>query len=316
MVHRVPLSVGNRIQGTVNVDGAARTAEGYGADIVVASPSYFETMGIRVVAGRDFTARDNAIAAPVTIVSRSVARHFWPPEGLGAIGGRITDQGENPKPEDWRTIVGVVDDIAQGSVTQGRDGALYFPTAQTDNPGFVRAVTFAVRTARGASDLAPSLRAVVREVDPSLAIQRIRSMSDIVSASVGDLRLEMRLLTIFAALALLLAAVGTYGVLAYDVAARTHEIGLRVALGAVPSDIVAVVLRRTVSLVAPGLVLGLACAALTTRVLQKSLFQVTPTDPATLAGVVGTLVAVAVIAGLAPMRRAMRVDPMTALKSD
>ena len=123
-------------------------------------------------------------------------------------------------------------------------------------------------------------------------------------------------MTIFAALALLLAAVGTYGVLAYDVAARTHELGVRVALGAVSHDVVGVVVRRTLALVVPGLALGLIGALAVTRVLQKSLFEVTPTDPATLVAVSGVLLLVALIAGLAPTRRAMRIDPMTALRSE
>ncbi len=133
-----------------------------------------------------------------------------------------------------------------------------------------------------------------------------------IAASIADLTFETRLLTIFAALALLLAAVGTYGVLAYDVAARTHELGVRVALGAVSGDVVWVVGRRTLALVIPGLLIGLIGALAVTRVLQKSLFEVTPTDPATLAAVSGVLFLVALIAGLAPTRRAMRVDPMTA----
>ena len=123
-------------------------------------------------------------------------------------------------------------------------------------------------------------------------------------------------MTIFAALALLLAAVGTYGVLAYDVAARTHELGVRVALGAVSGDVVRVVVRRMLALIIPGLALGLIGALAVTRVLQKSLFEVTATDPATLVAVSGALLLAALIAGLAPARRAMRIDPMTALRSE
>jgi putative ABC transport system permease protein len=141
-------------------------------------------------------------------------------------------------------------------------------------------------------------------------------MDDVIDGSIADSRFETRLLTIFAALALLLAAVGTYGVLAYDVAARTHELGVRVALGAVSHDVVGVVVRRTLALVIPGLGLGLIGALAVTRVLQKSLFEVTPTDPATLVAVSGVLLLAALIAGLAPTRRAMRIDPMTALRSE
>jgi hypothetical protein len=273
-------------------------------------------MGIRLLAGRDFDSRDTKSSLPVTILTRSVARQFWPPDGLGALGQRLTENAENPQPGDWWTIVGIVDDIAQRGVTQGRDGAQYFPVAQTDDLVFIRNVTFVVRTVRTVPDLTPSFRAIAHELNPVVALRDIRSMDDAAAASIADSRFETRLLAIFAALALLLAAVGTYGVLAYDVAARTHELGVRVALGAVSHDVVRVVVRRTLALVIPGLALGLVGALAVTRVLQKSLFEVTPTDPATLVAVSGVLSLVALIAGLAPTRRAMRIDPMTALRRE
>jgi predicted permease len=298
--------------------------KGYVVDKLVTAPGYFSAMSIRLFAGRDFDERDNQSSLPVTIVSRSVARRFWPPDGLGAIGQRLTENGENPQPSDWRTVVGVVDDIAQQGVAQGRRAAQYFPLAQTeDSPSpvassaeFIRNVTFVVRTARTAPELTPSLRAIVHELNPVVALRDIRSMDDAAAGSIADPRFETRLLTIFAALALLLAAVGTYGVLAFDVAARTHELGVRVALGAASHDVVRVVVRRTLALVIPGLGLGLIGALAVTRVLQKSLFEVTPTDPATLVAVSGVLLLAALIAGLAPTRRAMRIDPMTALRSE
>ncbi len=201
-------------------------------------------------------------------------------------------------------------------LAQGRDHEQYFPVAQSEEMLFINSVRFAVRSTRSAPDLTPSFRAIVRQLNPVVAVRDVQSMVDIAAASIADLTFETRLLTIFAALALLLAAVGTYGVLAYDVAARTHELGVRVALGAVSGDVVWVVGRRTLALVIPGLLIGLIGALAVTRVLQKSLFEVTPTDPATLAAVSGVLFLVALIAGLAPTRRAMRVDPMTALRSE
>src|SRR5262249_51820799 len=217
----------------------------------------------------------------------------------------------------WKTIVGVVDDIVQSGLTEGRVRAQYVPLTQaTDMPFFSNDVTFAVRTARSVADMAPTLRAIVHELNPVVAVRNIQSMDDVAAASIADTGFETRLLTIFAALALLLASVGTYGVLAYDVAARMHELGVRVALGALSGDVVRVVGRRTLALVIPGLLIGLAGALAVTRVLQKSLFEVTPSDPETLLAVSGVLLVVALIAGLAPMRRAMRVDPMTALRSD
>jgi predicted permease len=315
MVNWIPF--GNAlVSGDLHIEGVSTMPKGYVVDKLVTAPGYFSTMSIRLFAGRDFDDRDNQSSLPVTIVSRSVARRFWPPDGLGAIGQRLTENGENPQPSDWRTIVGIVDDIAQQGVTRGRDGAQYFPVAQTEDLVFIRNVTFVVRTARTAPDLTPSLRAIVHVLNPVVALRNIRSMDDAAAASTADSRFETRLLAIFAALALLLAAVGTYGVLAYDVAARTHELGVRVALGAVSHDVVRVVVRRTLALVIPGLALGLIGALAVTRVLQKSLFEVTPTDPATLVAVSGVLLLVALIAGLGPTRRAMRIDPMTALRSE
>src|SRR5262249_4653568 len=153
-------------------------------------------------AGRDFDSRDNQSSLPVAIVSRSVARQFWPPDGLGAIGQRVTENGENPEAGDWRAVGGIVRDIAQKEVTPGRDEAQYFPLAQTAFLPFISNVTFAVRTTRSAQELTPSLRAIVRELNPVVALRNIRSMDDIVGGSIAESRFETRLLTIFAALAL------------------------------------------------------------------------------------------------------------------
>src|SRR4029079_14833397 len=145
-------------------------------------------------------------------------------------------------------------------------------------PWLARQLTFVVRTRRPAGDVALSMRAVLHGIDPSMAIRRLAPMDDVLWSSVAQPRFEMELVTIFSAIALLLAAIGTYGVLAHDVASRTHEIGLRVALGAGRGDIVRVVASRTLCVVIPGIVIGLAGAAMSTGVLRKSLFQVSPTD--------------------------------------
>ena len=316
MVNWIPLG-GALVHGDLHIEGVRAMPEGYGVDKLVTAPGYFHTMSIRLFAGRDFDSRDNLSSLPVTIVSRSVARQFWPPDGRGAIGQRLTENGQAPQPSDWRTIVGIVDDVAQQGVTQGRNGAQYLPVGQTEDLVFLSNATFVVRTARTAQELTPSLRAIVHEVNPVLALRSIRSMDDAIDTSIAGARFETRLLTIFAALALLLASVGTYGVLAYDVAARTHELGVRLALGAGSRDVVPrVVVRRTLALVVPGLALGLCGALAVTRVLQKSLFEVTPADPATLVAVSCALLLVALIAGLAPTRRAVRIDPMTALRGE
>jgi len=309
-VNWMPLG-GALVHGDLHIDGVD-TPEGYGIDKLVTAPGYFRTMGIQLFAGRDFDERDTESSLPVTILTRSVARDFWPPEGLGAIGQRLTRDGES----DWTTIVGIVDEVVQSGMTKGRNAAQYFPLAQTVTMPFISNVTFAVRTTRSAPDLARSLRAILHDLNPAVPAGSIRSMDDVIATSIADSRFESRLVALFAALALLLAAVGTYGVVAFDVAARTHELGVRVALGAKSNDVVRVVMRRMLLLVVPGLALGLLGAFALTRVLQTSLFEVTPTDPATLISVSGVLLLVALIAGLAPTRRAMRVDPLTALRSD
>jgi len=303
--------------GGLRIDGVSTVPKGYEVHKIVVAPGYFGTMGIRLFAGRDFNGADNASSLPVTIVTRSIAQRFWPPDGRGAIGQRLTEDEENPQSGDWKTIVGVVDDIVQQGLTQGRDHAQYVPLAQAaDMPFISNDVTFTLRTARSAQELTPTVRAIVHELNPVVAVRNIQAMDDIAAASIADSRFEAQLVTIFSALALLLAAVGTYGVLAYDVAARMHELGVRVALGAMPQDVIRVVARRTLALVIPGLALGLLGALAVTRVLQKSLFEVTPADPATMLAVAGVLLLVALIAGFAPTRRAVRVDPMTALRSE
>jgi len=209
--------------------------------------------------------------------------------------------------------VGVVDDVTQTSMADEREGAQYLPVTQNRNPWFALQLTFVIRTARPAGDVAPSMRAVLHAIDPSMAVRRLAPMDDVLSSSVAQPRFEMELVTIFSAIALLLAAIGTYGVLAHDVASRTHEIGLRVALGAGRGDIVRVVALRTLGVVIPGIVIGLAGAAMSTSLLRKSLFQVTPTDGPTMVWVAITLCAVAAVAAAAPVRRAVRVDPLVAL---
>ena len=309
-VNFLPLGGGGVLRDDFHPERGPDLSKGYTVGTVTTAPDYFRTMSIRVIRGREFGESDGPNAAPVAIISASVARKFWPPDGAGAIGQRI----KKPVEENvWATIVGIVDDVTQTSVASEREGAQYFPITQNRTPWLARQLTFVVRTARPAGDIAPSMRAILHEIDPSMAIRRLAPMDDVLSSSVGQPRFEMELVTIFSAIALLLAAVGTYGVLAHDVASRTHEIGLRVALGAVRGDIVRVVARRTLGVVIPGIVIGLAGAAMSTRLLRTSLFQVTPTDGPTLAWVAITLSAVAAVAAVAPARRAVKVDPVVAL---
>jgi putative ABC transport system permease protein len=311
VVNFLPLVGGGMVRDQFQPERGPELPNGNSVGVLVTAPDYFRAMGIRIRRGRDFAPSDDAGALPVTIISASVARKFWPPDGEGAIGQRARKLGGEPN--DWATIVGIVDDVVQTSIADERQGAQYLPVMQNGNPWFVQQLTFVIRTARPADDVAPSMRAILHEIDPSMAVRHLAPMEDVLSSSVAQPRFEMQLVTIFSALALLLAAIGTYGVLAHDVASRTHEIGLRVALGAGRRDVVRVVARRTLGVVIPGIVIGLAGAAMSTSLLRKSLFQVTPTDGPTLAWVAITLCAVAAVAAAAPTWRAARVDPLVAL---
>jgi len=286
---------------------------GYMLDKPAVSPEYFRVMGMPLLSGRAFSGQDSSTAPGVVIVSQSVARTFWP--GGDALGQRITLE-DHPKPEheDWRTIIGVVDDVRQQSLTEKAHPAIYQPYTQVKKAEFLSGMTFAVRTAAQPASMATAMRGVLREVDRNQPVQSIAAMTDLVAKTTAEPQFQTRLIAIFAMLALLLAAIGMYGVLACAVAERTREIGIRMALGAEKNDITRMILRRSLLLVSAGVALGVAGALAVTRVLAKLLFEVKPSDPATFLGVAALLVAVALLAGLLPARRATRVDPLIALR--
>jgi putative ABC transport system permease protein len=287
---------------------------GYMVDKPAVSSEYFRVMGIPLLSGRAFSGQDNSTAPRVAIISRSVARTFWP--GGDALGQRITLE-DHPKPsEDWLTIIGVVDDVRQNTLTEKAHPAIYQPYAQVKNPFFLSHMTFAVRTAGNPQSVGRGMRVVLQEVDRSQPVQSIAAMSDLLAATTAELRFQARLISIFSMLALLLSAIGIYGVVACAVAERTREIGIRMALGAQKRDITRMILKRSLLLVTAGVALGEAGALAVTRVLAKFLFDVKPTDPATFAMAAAVLVAVALFAGLLPARRATRVDPVLALRWD
>ncbi len=277
------------------------------------SPGYFRAMGIRMVSGRDFSARDNAQAPGVVILSQSVARRLWPSQS--PIGKRITGE-DDPKPQDWLTIVGVVEDVKQLGMADKRGGAIYQPLTQVTRTGWASHIAFVVRTTSDPEALASTMRTVVRDVDRDQPVQTVATMADLIAFSTAEQRFQTRLLGAFAMLALVLAAVGIYGVLAYSVTERTQEIGIRMALGAERGDVLRMVLRRTLVLAGLGVVIGAVAALGVTRVLAKFLFEVKPSDPATFLAVAVLLSGVALGAGWIPARRATRVDPMVALRHE
>jgi putative ABC transport system permease protein len=283
------------------------------ADKPAVSPGYFGAMGIRLIRGRDFSDRDTESSQGVAIVSRSVAKVLSPSED--PVGMRISLR-TRPTAQDWLTVVGVVDDVKQFGPAEASHPAVYQPYSQVRQPFFLSHMTFAVRTAEEPMKSVPAMRAALRAVDRDQPATSITLMDDVIGRATAEPRFQARLLGTFAILAVALALVGTYGVLAYSVAQRTHEIGLRMALGARAAAVLWMVIRRTLILTVTGVAIGTVGAWLTTRLLTTFLFETTPTDPATFVGVALTIFIAALVAGAIPARRATRVDPLIALRHE
>jgi putative ABC transport system permease protein len=297
--------------GDFQVEGGQKLPQGYVVDKPSVSPGYFKAMGIRLVRGREFAEGDNETAPGVVIVSESVARSLWP--GEDSVGKRISME-DHPKPGDWLTVVGVVEDVKQQGLGKKSDPAIYQPYLQVRRSFFLSHMTFVVRTGSNAQSVAAAMRAVLREADRDQPVESIASMDSLIATTTAESQFQARLLGAFAMMALTLATVGIYGVLAYSVAQRAREIGVRVALGAQSADVLRMLLRGTLALVCTGIAIGVAGALAVTRVLEKFLFEVKPSDPATFATVALTLACAALAASCIPARRALKVDPMVALR--
>jgi putative ABC transport system permease protein len=297
------------MRGDFRIEGEPGDAA-FVADKVVISPGYFQALGIRLLRGRDFSDADHERAARVAIVSRTVARAIAP--GEDAVGKRVS---LSSRPE-WLTVVGVVDDIRHWGPARATHPAIYRPYLQVDQPSVLNHMTFAVRTAAEPSAVVPGIRSVLRSVDKDQPAASIALMDDVLGAATAEPAFQARLLGTFALLAVALALVGTYGVLAYSVSLRTHEIGLRMALGAGRRDVLWMVIRRTLILGIAGIALGILGGLTATRLLTTLLFEVTPTDPATFVGVALTILIAALLAGFIPARRAAHVDPLVALRHE
>ena len=272
------------------------------------SDDYFQTMGVPLVRGRYFDARDTAEAPGVAIVSEALARKYWP--GEDPVGQRITFEGGQQAPR-WREIVGVVGHVRNEGLEGESRGQYYIPYAQRPNGADLFLV---VRTDAEPSTLAPAVRGAVAGVDRDLPVYRVTTMEKLVAESLAQRRFSMFLFGVFAALALALAVVGLYGVMSYTVAQRTHEIGLRMALGAQSRDVLRMVVGQGMWLVAVGLAVGLAGALALTQLMTSLLYGVSAADPLTYAGIAVLLAAVAFFASYLPARRATKVDPMEALR--
>ena len=309
VVSNVPLT--NRdIEVSFQVEGRTpyKPGEEAVADYTVAGSDYFRTMNIAVLRGRVFTDQDTANSPQVTVVSSSFVKRYFPDED--PIGKRIILDGSNKTP---REIVGVVADIKRDGLDANIQPEMYFSQLQKPE----RRMNLVIRTeARDALQLLPAARAEIKAFDPNQIIWRTQTLEQLLSTSVAPRRFNMSLLGIFAGVALVLAAVGLYGVMSYSVSWRTREIGIRMALGARRADVLRLVVRQGMTMTLIGLALGLVGAFSISRVLSGLLYGVSSTDPLTFVAVSIVLLIVALLACLVPARRATRVDPIIALRTE
>jgi putative ABC transport system permease protein len=281
------------------------------ADYRAVTGSYFKTLGIPLLKGRDFTERDNKDAPDAIMINAMLAEHFF--AGEDPIGKRIQIF---PDPARWREVVGVVGDVRLVGLDAEINPTLYVPMPQNPYPAALRNVFLAVRTSGEPKSLVAGIRTELRALDRDVPISQVQTMEEIVAGSLSQRRLSMSLLVVFSVLAAVLAAVGIYGVMAYIVAGRTHEIGIRMAMGAQQGEVLKMILGDGAKLTAIGVGIGLSAAFALTRVLSSLLYGVSAADPVTFAGISLLLACVAMLASYIPARRAARVDPMEALRDD
>jgi predicted permease len=276
-----------------------------------ASQDYFRAVGIPLVRGRLFNDRDNKDALRALIINDTMARRYW--LGEDAIGKHISFD-DKPKESDWFTVVGIVGDVKDTPESSGAEPAFWWPILQ--QPFEFANMSVALRANSDPALLTEGLRRAVRELDPSLAVAHVRSMDRIAEEQFSTPRFALFLVGLFAALALLLAAIGIYGVISYSVSQRMHEFGMRMALGASSWNLMAMVIKQGVALTAIGASVGLACALLFAGVLENLLYGVSARDPLTLIGVGAMAVVTATLASLPSARRATGADPMTSLRAE
>jgi hypothetical protein len=272
-------------------------------------------MKIPVVAGRSFVESD-VTGGPVALINESLAKKFYP--DMDPIGRGLRPSGGPSSTLPYARIVGILKDLKQGGIDEPAGTEVFFLAEQAPRLfNFAAAnMNLVIRSSLPYETLAPQLRAAVRAIDASLPMVRMRTMEEVFADSVERPRFLAVLLMTFAGLALLLAAVGTYGILSYIVAERRQEIGIRMALGASRSTVLAMVMRQGLVLTGAGLLAGFAASVILNRALATLLFNVTPTDPMTLAAVGGIITAVAVVAVLVPARSATRTDPLVVLRQE
>jgi putative ABC transport system permease protein len=279
------------------------------ADCRIATPNYFKTMGIPLLEGREFDRRDGKDSPEVVIINQAMASQYLNDED--PIGKRLQIY---PNPPRWREVVGVVGDVKLLGLDSDISPAIYVPPPQNPYPAAMRNSYLAVRTSGDANSVAAAIRGQMKTIDSGVPVAQVRLLEDIVADSVAPQRLNMWLLVAFAGLAALLAAVGIYGVMAYSVTERTHEIGVRIALGADSTDMLRMVMLDGAKVTTAGIIAGLAAAFGLTRLMSSLLFKVGAADPITFTCISVLIVSVSLLASYFPARKASRVDPMVALR--
>ena len=319
-INHLPLA-GDRWGRALAIEGRPLPQPGQGIEVAfrVSRPDYLQTMGIPLRAGRDFTERDGPDAPGVIIINETLARRHWPDED--PIGQRVTldDPRDATEPVNWLTVVGIVKDVKQESWVDEPSSEIYVPFQQSG--GFFRStarhyasMTIVVRTTVEPGSLAEAAQNTVHSFDRNLPVSNVVTMEQVIADSLWQPRFNLQLIAVFASVALVLAAVGLYGVMSYSIAQRTHELGLRMALGAQRGDVIKLVLSQGIKLTLMGVTVGLLASAALTHLMSNLLYGVSATDPTTFAAIALVLTGVAVIACLVPARRATRVDPMVALR--
>ncbi|HKP86346.1 MAG TPA: ABC transporter permease [Blastocatellia bacterium] len=287
------------------IEGRPPTPPGQGnnANVNIITPGYFQTMNIPLIAGRDLDERDAGKSPEVTIINQEMARRYWPDED--PLGKRLA-VGDGP----WRTVVGVVGDVKQSALEAETRPEMFWPYYQTGVPF----ATLVVRTTGKPEAMIAAVRSEAQTVDKDLPLYNIKTMEQVISESVSNRRLNVLLLGIFGGLALVLAAVGLYGVMSYSVSQRTREIGIRMALGANRRDVTRLVVGQGMVLALTGVAVGLGASFALTRLMSSLLYEVSVTDPITFAALSLLLIGVAGMSSYIPARRAMKVDPIVALR--
>jgi putative ABC transport system permease protein len=279
------------------------------AEFAAASPEYFHVLQVPLLAGRNFAESDADKAQQVVLIDQTLRRRYWPDED--PLGKQVKIGPANAQNR-WLTIVGVVGDIKSDGFDAPNAPHIYLPVRQS--PGYASVIY--LRSAGNAESLGEAIRHEVQSLDPNIPVFSVRTMDEVIARSMAERRFALQLLGVFAAVALLLAAIGIYGVMAYSFSQRTHEIGIRIALGAQRMDILRLAVGEGMRLVIIGLAFGLVGAAVLTRFVRTMLFDVSPADPLTFTAISGILAGVAFLACYIPARRATRVDPLVALREE